>query len=487
MTDSNQTQLAYVEEVTIGTTPGSPSMRLIRFTGESLAHNITNVQSNEIRTDRMVTDLVQVGAVNAGSINWELSFPLTRTFFSDFLESALYNAWTLAPEKFNVTADSSITDAGTVANTYAVDAGGTAFVLGHLVRASAFTNGANNQLFKVASSTATTVVGSALSLTAETAPPAKARLKVVGFEGASGDLTAETASLDSTTLDLTTLGLQVGQWLKIGGTAAGEQFATAADNDWVRISGTITANSIPLDNLPSFWAADTGSAKTIRVWFGDVLKNGTTRKSFTIEKGFLEQSATSYIDHRGMVVGGMNLNVSANEIMTGNFSFLGMSASVDETALDGTPTAASTEEVLNAVANVGRISEAGAEVVGPNYVQSVSLAVNNNLREKSAIGTLGLIDVGAGTFEITGTLNAFFGNKTLYEKYLGGTASNVNWRVAKGTKAVVMTVPNLKFETGTVVASGANQDVVSELGFRAILDSTTTAMFQIDRVEEFAV
>ncbi len=487
MTDSNQVQLAYVTEATLGTTPVTPSMKKIRFTGESLVHNITNIQSNEIRTDRMIADLVQTGAVNAGSVNFEFSFPLTRTFFSDHLESTLYNVWTLAPEKFNVTSDSDITDAGTVADTYAVDADGTDFVAGHLVRASAFTESANNQLFKVASSTGTTVVGTSLSLTAETSPPANARLKVVGFQGASADITAETNSLDSTALDMTTLGLQVGQWLKIGGTAAGDKFATAADNDWVRISGTITATSIPLDNLPSSWAADTGTGKTIKVWFGDVLKNGTTQKSFTIEKGFLEQTTPTYEDLLGMVVGGMNLNVAADAIMTGDFSYMGMTSTIDETALDATPEAASTEGVLNAVANVGRIAEAGTAVVGPNYMQSLTMALNNNLREKKAIGTLGLIDVGTGSFEVTGNLTAFFGNKNLFEKYLAGTATNVNWRVFKSTKAVVMTMPNIKFESGTILAQGQNQDVVSELGYRAILDPTTSAMFQIDRVEEFEV
>src|SRR6185295_9915476 len=95
-------------------------------------------------------------------------------------------------------------------------------------KAEGFTNAANNQLFRVASSSATTIVGTALSLTAETAPPGTAKLKVVGFQGAAADLVATSTGLTSTLLNFTTLGLSVGRWIKIGGTATADKFVPAA-------------------------------------------------------------------------------------------------------------------------------------------------------------------------------------------------------------------------------------------------------------------
>ncbi|TGV23899.1 hypothetical protein EN811_31160, partial [bacterium M00.F.Ca.ET.168.01.1.1] len=87
-------------------------------------------------------------------------------------------------------------------------------------------------------------------ITDEAAPAAAARMKVVGFQGSSGDITATSTGIGSTTLDFTTLGLTVGQWIKIGGIAAGEQFATAALNTFARITA-IAANALTLDNLPA--------------------------------------------------------------------------------------------------------------------------------------------------------------------------------------------------------------------------------------------
>src|SRR4051812_26718909 len=161
-------------------------MRGARFTGESLAFNQQFVDSNEVRSDRMLADPIKTMASSQGSLNIELSYPVDNSPESDMLRSAFYSTWVNAPAFDNDgTADSVITDAGTVANTYAVVSGGASVKLGHLVRATNFTNSANNQVFRAASSTATTIVGAALGLTAETVPPATARLKVIGFQGAA--------------------------------------------------------------------------------------------------------------------------------------------------------------------------------------------------------------------------------------------------------------------------------------------------------------
>lgn len=483
MADTNRLRLAYVEETSLGATPSSPSMRIIRATGESLNHDIQTTESKEIRSDRQTSDLMQVGAANSGALNFELSFPQVRTWLADFLRYALFaSGWSSQPEAYNATSDSIITDAGTTTDTYVVASGGTAFKAGHLVRASGFANAANNKLFRVASSTGSTVVGDTLSLSAETAPPAGSRLKVVGFEGASGDIQATSTGLSSTSLDFTTLGLTQGQWLRIGGGSAGTAFATAANNDWARIV-SVAAQVIQLDHRPSGWSTDNGSGKTIRVFVGDLLRNGTTKKGVTIEKGFLDLAVPEYLYYRGMVVAQMSLQVGSKEVVTGSFSFMGLNHATSTSEL-GSPEAAGTAGVMTASANVGRIAEGGASLGTPNFVKSVSIDLQNNLREIDAVGTLGLVDVGVGKLGLTGKMSTYFGSTALYQKYLGGTETSLVLRLQKDGQAIVITLPRVKFEKGTVVAQGENQDVMADLDFRALRDSVTGATIQIDRVEE---
>lgn len=71
---SNRTALRVVPESVFGTTPANPVFQNLRYTGESVAFGIKNITSNEIRADRMTTDLIQVGADVSGDIDFELSF-----------------------------------------------------------------------------------------------------------------------------------------------------------------------------------------------------------------------------------------------------------------------------------------------------------------------------------------------------------------------------------------------------------------------------
>jgi hypothetical protein len=393
----------------MGTTPTTPRMRAVRLTGESLSFTPNYVDSDELRSDRMLADPIKVMQASEGSINFELAYPDDASPMSEILRSAFYNTWVNTPTFYNDgTADSVCTDAGTVANTYAVVSGGASVVLGHLVRATGFTTAANNKTtpFRVASSTATTIVGTSLSLTAETAPPAQARLKVVGFHGRRGDITATASGLGSTSLNFTTLGLAVGQWIKIDSTTTINGFATAANNDWIRITA-IAATALTCDNLPTGWGVDAGTAKTIACYFGDQIRNGTTATSLSIEKGFLDLTTPVYIVNTGMVVNTLSLDISSRNKITGSAAFMGMGGSQSTTTLDASIDAATTGVVMAANANVGRIAEAGSTMTSPSWTKQLSLQINNNLRTLESVDQSSPVGINPGECTVTGKISAY--------------------------------------------------------------------------------
>jgi hypothetical protein len=90
MSSADLVALRAVKETTFGVTPSSPALKQIRFTGESLNHNIENTTSNEIRPDRTQQDLVQTSVQGAGDINIELSYGS----YKDFLAALFCSAWT---------------------------------------------------------------------------------------------------------------------------------------------------------------------------------------------------------------------------------------------------------------------------------------------------------------------------------------------------------------------------------------------------------
>jgi hypothetical protein len=483
MTSANRTQVALVRETTPGTTPNTPRMRIMRVTGESLALNPTYVDSEELRSDRMLGDPTLTMLDANGSVNFELSYPEDNSPLSEIYRSAFMATWTNTPTFDNDgTADSVITDAGTTTDTYVVSSGGSAVVDGHLVRATGFTNAENNQVFKVASSTGTTIVGSGMNLTAEAAPPSTAKLKVVGFQGASGDITATADGLGSTVLDFTTLGLVSGQWIKIGGSASGDKFATAACNDWARVTD-IQAGALTLDNLPASWATDSGSGKTIKVWFGDQIKNGTTETSLTIERGFLGQSVPTYIITKGMHANTLQHTFTSKQKVTGQAAFMGMGGSQSTTALDASPDAATTNAVMAANANVGRLAENGSTLTSPNWARSFDFTINNNLRQVEDVGSTSPVAVREGECTVTGKIETYFGDNSLLAKFYNGTATAINARVQKNSQALIFQVPRAIIRSdANPQATGKNTDVMLNASWQASIDDTTSAHIILDRL-----
>lgn len=484
MTDSNRLRLTHVREATLGTTPNTPRMRTARLTGETLEYAPEFVDSEELRDDRMNEDPIKVGERNAGPVNFEFSFPPDNSPESDWLESALFAEWVLAPVRDNDgTPDSVITDVADTTDVVTCTTG-TAFVAGHLARFTGFTAAANNGVFKCTTGSATVPAFLGANFVAEAAPPAAARIKVVGFQGASGDLNATADGISSSSLDFTTLGLAVGQWIKIGGTATGSKFVTAALNGWARISA-IAANLLSLDNKPSGWTTETGTGLTVKVWFGDRIANGTTMLGQTLERRFMGQQTPTSIIQRGMVVDQYQLQMQRKQRITGSATFLGMSGEVTNTSLDASPDARSTSRVMAGSVNVARVSDDGAAVAGPNYSQSFNLTIRNNLRDKGELTQIPLIDIGAGDQVVEGELTTYFGSKTLMEKLLAGGTGQVASIIQKDGQAVVLDLPRITRMGGAASATAKNQDVTLPLRFKASKDPVTGAQIALNRLEYY--
>lgn len=148
MSDSSRTQLAYTNEVTWGTIP-AVAFDSLRFTGESLNFNIANITSNEIRSDRQITDLVQVDAEVSGGFNFELSYGT----YDDFLLGALFDdAWDGAVAVSGSDIDASATDDSynRAAGSFITDG----VLAGQWINVAGFTEAANNGYVKVLTVTA---------------------------------------------------------------------------------------------------------------------------------------------------------------------------------------------------------------------------------------------------------------------------------------------------------------------------------------------
>lgn len=427
--DSNSTGLSYCYEV-YGSpgTISTPTWRKLQPNSYgTFGGNVRTVARSPIAEGRQNSKGVIVD--QDAAVAFENDF--TQNNFNELMPALFFADW---HESFNATPSATNTTDYTVASS-------TGVLTNSLVFGAGFTNSGNNGLKKVTGTTGTTITTG--SLTAET-PPATAKLTVVGYEGASGDITltvsGDTATLGTTTLNCTTLGLLAGQWIWIGGDTAGTKFATAASNGFYRIS-SIAASSIVCDRIPTGAATDNGSGKTLRLFWGHFIHNEDSAAN--IKKYSLRferfNTTSNYQTIDTCYAGSMTLNVRTADKVTANWSFTGGDESFAASA-EGTGTRATLvdESAFNGTSHVKylRVYDDSDNAALAAYVTDLTVTINNNPSPVKAVSVLGNLDTSVGNFTATATMTAYYTDNTAVEAVqanndigvsVGLVAANAGW------------------------------------------------------------
>lgn len=272
----------------------------------------------------------------------------------------------------------------------------------------------------------------------------------IGADGSADEFTAP----DGSGTDFTAENITVGQWILVAG------FSHEANNGYFRVS-SIAQDALGVE-FSSLTTESSGPSITID---GKNIANGTTERSFSVEKFFSDVG--EYISFRGMMVGSFSATVETESIITGSFGFQGDRAIADGSSIGNSTAAAPQKKVMNAIDNISHVMEGGVE--NPARFNTFSFEMNNALRPQTEIGKLGATDIGLGTVEVTGSLGAYFEDRTFFEKYLNFTETSFSF-LAEGNagNSYMFTFPRFNFTEGEVVASGRDEDVMAEMDFTAM-------------------
>ena len=229
---------------------------------------------------------------------------------------------------------------------------------------------------------------------------------------------------------------------------------------------------------PAFNAEIFGAATSIQ---GKNARNGTTLKSYTLEKAFGDIGV--YHQFTGMRVTQMDLSLTSQQILTGSFGFTGKGQDVASATVASAVVDPSTNVVMNASGNVGTIWE-GGQSESDVIFQSIDLSINNNPREQTRVGSDQLAGVGLGRCEITGSFEAYFANNAVITKYVDGTKTNVRFRVNDTSgNSYIVDVPRVTLMDVAVTADGPNDDVMQNVSWGAAVDSTNTYAIQVTALD----
>jgi len=152
MSDADRFSLAYVAESTFGKTPGGPPiLQNLRFTSCSFKEEANIIESNEIRDDGQVEDLIRAGVNISGDFGFELSY----STYDDFLAALLRSSGWSSPAIVTPGTGFAVTNAG--GGTYDITDsfnGLGSLNVGQWIEIRGFTNAANNGYAKITAAVA---------------------------------------------------------------------------------------------------------------------------------------------------------------------------------------------------------------------------------------------------------------------------------------------------------------------------------------------
>lgn len=207
-------------------------------------------------------------------------------------------------------------------------------------------------------------------------------------------------------------------------------------------------------------------------WATNVLKNGIVPKFDTFEETYELGATDTFRRFSDCQVNTMSLAIGARAAVTGSFGIMGRAEAIAETAVTGATYTDPTETpVATASANVSALTLTGAGVTQPK-VRNLTLDISNNMRIRPEVGSKYSNELGLGRFDVTGTLDCYFQTKAAYEACLAHGQGDLSFVVGVGAnQKYKFEMGKIQLGDGNVTAGGNDDDIMTQIQFRALLSA----------------
>lgn len=473
--DSNRTGLAIAEEVSLKVLPGVNGADAVWYTQEpneysDFGSELTLVARSPINPSRQnqkggVVDLDASGGFNQDFTQTNMQRLLQGFVFADAHEKAKSLPLAVSANPLTAITDDAITFTRALVAPVPV---------GALVLFKGFASPLNLGVKQV---TTGGTNGLAFAELADDAAPAGS-VEVCGHQFAAGDVALTFAAgipaLTATAFNMTTLGLIPGEWIFVGGDGASFNFGNGQPSNqpigYARIK-SISTNAIVFDKVT--WAnfgAVVGTGKTIRIFFGTVLRNEKEpnlikRRTYSVERTLGNDDngqQAEYLD--GAVPNEFTINIPQADKLNADLTFVALD-NAQRTGLEGLRSgirrAALGEALYNTSSNVFRMRMSIIDETNPNpnpffaYITEGTVAINNGVTPDKAVGVLGAFDTSAGNFEVSGDVTAYFSTIGAVKAIRQNADVSIDFIFAANNAGFVIDIPLLALGGGRLdVAAG---------------------------------
>jgi len=462
---SNKTVLSFAIETSIGVLSATPDWVTQEWNDlNGLGATITSVARAPVNQDLMELE----GAVSDLDSAVDFQTDLTYSAFTNFEQGAFYSVLK-AQLNFDPT---DVTGTGFTVAADGDLADGTLFFTRN------YADALNNGLFVSASSTATEIKPSGGVV--EAIPSLSTKLDVVGIQGAAGDIELDgDGNLVSTILDFTTLGIEVGQSIYVGGNTTATKFATADYLGLARVR-IVAAKLITLDKRD--WevsTADAGATKTIQLFIGSFIRNVAQNHA-----DFLEETYTFEAEFGGMDEGTVYEYPTGNKLNTMSLDFpltdkAGMTIAFigldtpDPTSSQASGNRLATYEkaAFGTTSDFARLSLKDSALSDySTCFKNLTLEINRQVSAEKCLGTLGATGMNIGTLMVTGTASVIYNDSDLISATRGNETTTLDFATYNDDGCLHFDIPSMKFESANK-SFPVNESVLVDVTLKTFKDS----------------
>jgi hypothetical protein len=463
--DSNSTNLSFTEETALKVLPGTPVWFALEPNGYSdFGGEIITVQRKPLNASRQNAKGVVTGVDAAGGFTHDFVFNGLQRLSRGFFFSNLYEQPDTRAINSAVIPILSI-NLGAQAVTAAAGLG--VFAANDIVCFTGFSNSANNGITVVTSATAVQLAVTKV-LQAEFAIPTNARVQQVGAQFLLNEAQLAYANgllrLNLSTTPATSLGLSVGQWVFMGGDLPAESFSTGSNKPGYARIQAIQATNIFFDKTTWLPAADVGTGKTVRLWFGNFIRNEDdpaliVRRSFQLERTLGNDGTGLQSEYLvGAIPNEMTFNIPKRDKVTVEMKFVAMDSEIrtgTQGLKAGTRVAALADQAFNTSGDVWR---SRLSVIDPTtsfptalggIVSDGKVTIGNGVTPLVGVGVgLGAFEATAADFMVGGQLNCYFFSVAAISAIKQNANVTYDLIVASNGQGFVLDIPLLQLGGG---------------------------------------
>ena len=242
--------------------------------------------------------------------------------------------------------------------------------------------------------------------------------------------------------------------------------------------GQEAGGSFPIEFAKSA-AFDTILEAVLRgTWTTNVLKGGTVKRSFTIEKSFLGGGSRKYMKFPGSRYTGLTLTGASGSRITGTVDVMSLSGIDSLTSVVGTGSVVEpADNRIMSMVDISALTITGD--VTPLIARGFTLAITDNARYQTGHGQLAAYDIAYGMRGVTFTMDAYFESWEQMDRLLNRTNAILNLTIGDGTNSYAIKLPRLRYRNVTVNATGNNSDLIQTIEGTALYDPTAGSVTDI--------